>query len=382
MENLNKILLVGFITCWFINPCFSQTDTAKIANKSPFSFSASYKGEIVTNYFGGIKPGTDYLGLANLTMGFDTQKAKLWKNGFLFINAANSHGSVPSANLVGDFQSISNIQAGNHAFLYQLWYKQSFQNIAFIIGLQDVSTLFAVNDYGNYFVNSSFTLPSSFLDNIPVSIYPHTALGVIVKWNIAPDYVWQNALFDGKPDNFETSPYNINWKLPGKDGITLISELKVARSLIPGMNGIYKVGAYYNEHNQAIGAIKKNYGYYLIASQQLSKKENDSIGLSLFSQIGLCPRDKNINNQYFSLGLTYKGPFNKRPGDEAGIAFAYAGFNQKVVSYETAIELYYRLKISNNFLIKPDVQYIINPAGTDRMLANALVSLIRFELSF
>lgn len=382
MRDLKKILFLGLITCWFINPGFSQTDTSKIDNKKPFSFSASYIGEIVTNHSGGIRPGTNYLGLANLKMGFDTQKARLWKNGSLFINAANTHGGQPSSTLVGDFQGVSNIEAGNLTFLYELWYKQSFQNVTVIVGLQDLNASFAVNENGSSFVNSSFGILSSIADNIPAPIFPHTGLGITVKWNISADYLWQTSLFDGTPDNFESNPYNTNWKLSRNDGMTLISEFKIAKSFLKGMKGSYKLGTYYHEHNNVIVDIKNNYGFYLVADQQISRKRNDSIGLSLFSQIGLCPRDKNNNNNYYSLGATYKGLFNKRPRDEAGIAIAYAGFSQNGVSNETAIEMNYQLKISDNIFIKPDLQYIINPSGTDRKLANAFVSLLRIGVSF
>jgi len=382
MRDLKKILLVGLITSWFINPGFSQSDTSKINAQKPFSFSASYRAEIVTNYSGGIKPGTNYLGLVNLKMGFDTQKAKLWKNGSLFINATNTHGGQPSANLVGDFMGISNIEAGNLTFLFELWYKQSIENVNVIVGLQDLNASFAVNENGSSFVNSSFGILSSIADNIPAPIFPHTGLGISLQWTISTDYLWQTSLFDGTPDVFESNPFTTNWKLSKNDGMTLISEFKFAKSIIKGMKGSYKLGTYYHEHNHAIVEIKKNYGFYLVADQQITRKENDSTGLSLFSQIGLCPRDKNKNNQYYSLGATYKGLFNKRPGDEAGIAIAYAGLRQKVVDYETAIEMYYRLIISNHFLIKPDLQYIINPAGTDRKLSNAFVSILRIDVSF
>lgn len=377
-----KTLLFGLLTGWFITSGFTQPDTSGIDSKKPFSFSASYIGDLVTNYNGGINKGTDYLGLANLKMSFDTQKAKLWKNGCLFINAANTHGGEPSANLVGDFQGISNIEAGNLTFLYEFWYKQTIQNVTVIFGLQDLNASFAVNEEGGSFVNSSFGIHSSIADNIPAPIFPLTALGLTVQWNISADYLWQASLFDGTPDNFESNPYNTDWKLSRNDGMTFISEFQVSKSFIKGMSGSYKLGTYYHEHNHAEADIKKNYGFYFVADQQIFKKKNNTSSLSLFSQIGLCPRNKNKNDNYYSLGAIYKGLLNKRPLDEAGIAFAYAGFSQNNVGNETAIEMNYQLKISDNFYIKPDLQYVINPAGTDTKLTNAFVSLLRIGINF
>ena len=300
----------------------------------------------------------------------------------MFINAANTHGSEPSAKLVGDFQGISNIEAGNLSFLYELWYRQSIQNITITLGLQDLNATFAVNETGTSFVNSSFGILSSIADNIPAPIFPLTALGVSVQWNISSDYLWQTSVFDGTPDNFETNPYNTDWKLSRNDGMTLISEFQIGKSLIKGLKGCYKFGAYYHEHNHAEAEIKKNYGFYFVANQQIFRKKNDTGGLSLFSQIGLCPRNTNKNSRYYSLGAIYQGLFNKRPFDEAGVAFAYAGFSHNIAGNETAIEMNYQLKISDNLFVKPDLQYVINPAGTDSKLANALVSLLRIGFSF
>jgi len=42
----------------------------------------------------------------------------------------------------------------------------------------------------------------------------------------------------------------------------------------------------------------------------------------------------------------------------------------------------YKLVINNNIYLKPDIQYIINPAGTAIRLNNALVGFVRFGLEF
>jgi porin len=70
----------------------AQNDT--ISGKSPISFEAAYTGDIVSNFSGGIKKGTSYLGLANFKISIDTKAAHLWEGGQLFINAANTHGVI------------------------------------------------------------------------------------------------------------------------------------------------------------------------------------------------------------------------------------------------------------------------------------------------
>ena len=82
----------------------AQVDSSK--KVSPFTASFSYIGDVVSNFDGGIKKGTTYLGLLNVRAGFDTEAAGLWKGGQLFANVGNTHGGQPSANLVGDFQGV------------------------------------------------------------------------------------------------------------------------------------------------------------------------------------------------------------------------------------------------------------------------------------
>ncbi|NWJ53127.1 MAG: carbohydrate porin [Bacteroidetes bacterium] len=383
MNYLKSILAFLLIQVGLINIGFSQKDSLNFKTDSPFTYSASYIGDLVTNHSGGLKTGANYLGLANFKIGFDPQKAGLWKNGYLFLNAANTHGGEPSANLVGDFQGVSNIEAGNLSFLYELWYKQTIQNFTIIIGLQDLNAQFATSEYGGSFVNSSFGIHASIADNITAPIFPLTALGLTLQWNISKQLLGQVAIFDGTPDNFETNPYNLNWKLSKNDGMTGISEFQFTGSLIKGLKGTYKVGAYFHEHNSnSVSEIKNNYGFYFVGDQQVFLSKDNKKELSVFTQIGLCPKDKNTNNRFISMGTVYRGLFKNRVLDEAGIAFAYAGFSRKLVGNETAIELNYRLHVSDNIFIKPDFQYIINPAGTDNKLKNAFVSILRFGINF
>ena len=60
----------------------------------PLIFETSYVGDNVNNFSGGIKTGSRYLGMANIRLGFDMEKAGLWKGGLFYINAANTHGAI------------------------------------------------------------------------------------------------------------------------------------------------------------------------------------------------------------------------------------------------------------------------------------------------
>lgn len=369
MKTVYRLVLAGMS----VTLGFGEIQAQK---KSPFNFEASYIGDVVSNLSGGIKTGTTYLGLANLKAGFNTETAGWWKGGDAFVNIGNTHGGEPSRFLVGDFQGVSNIEAGNLTFLYELWYRQNFGNVRMTFGLQDLNADFATSENGTLFTNSSFGIHSSIADNVALPIFPLTALGANICWNISDTFLWEAAVFDGTPDDFETNPYNMEWKLSKNQGFLAVTEFQIKKSFIKGKSGSYKLGVYYHQHNDTIDTEQKNGGFYFVGDQQINNK------LSVFSQIGLSPKRMNKNNRYYSIGLNYKGLINKRPEDQFGMAVAYAAIDGNSIGSETVVELTYKIEINENIYVRPDIQYIIHPAGTANKLDNALVGFIRFGVDF
>lgn len=374
MRNLSFCYIVSVALGFY---GFVNTNVAA-QNGASLQLNASYVGDYVTNMKGGIKTGSAWLGLANLKLGFDTEKAGWWKGGTFFVNAGNTHGGKPSEDLVGDFQGISNIEAGNLTFMYELWYRQQIKNIALTVGLQDLNVDFASTSYGCLFTNSSFGIHSSIADNIPSPIFPLTALGVSLQWQICPNVQWKMALFDGTPDDYQKNPYNIHWRLSKNDGFLAVSEWQLNATLVNQCEGSYKLGVYAHNHCDSTSDEVYNYGVYLVADQQIIKTLRGGIGL--FSQIGVSPK-KNANNYFLSLGVNWRAPFVSRPDDACGIAFAYAGMHHNGgVGGELSVEATYKFQACRNVYLKPDLQYVVNPAGTGSKLPNALVGLLRLGI--
>lgn len=349
---------------------------SQIKKSESLHFGANYTGDLVSNLAGGIKTGTTYLGMVTMDLAFDTEAAGLWKGGNFFVKMANTHGGRPTQHLVGDFQGVSNIEAGNLTWLYECWYNHDFGKITTTVGLQDLNVNFASDDCAALFSNSSFGVQSSMADNIPSPIFPLTALGLNLKWKISELSEWKLALFDGTPDDFENNPYNLNWRLSRDQGFLAITEYSISKSLILNKSGNFKFGIYYHQHNDSIDKEQKNGGLYFSGHQQLTDR------LYIFSQIGLSPKSINSHNHYYSLGLKYAGFSNASPDDFCGIALAYAGIDSNKNVGETAVELTCQKNFNSHFYIRPDVQYIINPSGTDKKLNNAFVAMLRFGVGF
>ncbi len=373
------------LLCFFSYSRLSaQSDTTSICNG--FKFEASYIGDVVNNLSGGIKTGTRYLGMANIRAGFDTEKAGLWKGTFVYVNAANTHGAMPSAELLGDMQVASNIEAGNHTYIQELWIKQAFKNLELTAGLQDLNVEFAASEYGAMFLNSSFGILPIVSGNIPAPIFPLTSLGLTAKWNILKNTTLLAAVYDGSPSDFDYNPYNLNWRFNNGDGMLAIAELQ-QQVEINKLPGVYKLGAY--THNHFIGRLfDQNFpdslnhttlGLYAYGDQELWQSGNKNLGM--FFQLGYSPSKQSANHHYVGLGMNLTGLFGKTNSNILGLAVAHSGFEAGMGS-ETTIEMSYQANITPNVFIQPDIQYIIDPSGGYSDLDNCFVATLRVGLSF
>ena len=349
--------------------------------ENPLLIEANYTGEGVANFSGGIKSGTAYSGMANIYVTFDTEKSKLWKGGTFFLNMANTHGCTPSATLIGDYQVESNIEAGNHSFLQEFWYQQKIKSLLLTIGLQDMNVDLANTENGAVYRNSSFGIMPVISSDVSVPIFPLTALGVTVEWDITKDTHWISAAYDGAITDFDKNPYNVEWNLCKKDGVLIASELQQDIQLYNELNGTLKLGGYYHTHklqDDNGGKSTSNYGIYAIADQTIIKT-SETKETSVFVQCGYNPNKYVQNSFYLGGGINQYG-IGQRKKDILGMAFAHAVFTTDGLKPETAFELTYKTVFTDYFYLQPDIQYVIHPAGTGVNLKNAFAAAIRFGL--
>lgn len=356
MNNKSYLLCVLFIFLTYQK--ISAQDTIITVN-------ASYIGDALYNMSGGIKTEGGYLGYAKIGLLFDTEKSHLWKGGSFYIGGANTHGISPSETIIGDYQVVDNIEAGNHTFIEYLWFQQNFGKFSVKVGFQDLNENFAVCDAAGHYINSSFGIHSTLSCNFTVPIFPITSLGMELHYNINKSWYVQLAVYDGDMPSFEdNNTYNTNWSLSKEDGALFIGEGQYFRG-----NGAYKIGGFY--HSEA-----KSYGVFACFEQ--AAWENNRHKLTPFIQTGLIFNKKDVDNYlHIGGGLNLEGVFSKNDKDEVGVAFTSAVLSNNN-DVETAIEMFYKYKITDNFMIQPDFQYVINPLGKEKKLDNAFIGILRF----
>lgn len=338
---------------------------------NPFLIGGNYTGEVLSNMSGGIERGINYLGYLSVSAAFDTEKIGL-RNGPLFqLGVANTHGGTPTKTLIGDIQTASNIEAGDHLFFEELTYSQRLGRLSFTIGLQDMNANYAITRYAENYINSSFGIFSTFAINYSSPIFPLTGLGIHLRYDFSEKFALQTALFDGKIDDFDTNRYNHRWNISTDEGYLWIAEAQIAPLKERELMGYYTIAAHYHSGGNT-------FGFYGTLSQDIWSNENRT--LQLFCQLSYMEKKKNYNYFYLGTALNCVGVFSNSDRDVMGMGVAFA--HTADFLNETTIEWFYKYNLNNVIYSQLDLQYIINPLGTAISLSNAAVMILRFCFEF
>lgn len=383
-----QILKKGVLMAMLLNTLNGYSQSGDDDQASALHVYATYKGDFVSNFKGGIATGSNYLGLADLFLSFNTEKAGLWKGGEFLIRGANSHGGEPSALLVGDFQGITNIEAGNHTFLYELWLKQAISHVTATIGLQDMNAEFANSEVSSFFLNSSFGIHSVIADNISAPIFPITKPGITLCGNVSKKITLKTAIYKGCPVDFDTNPYNLDWDVEYEKGFLWMTEGQYSWTGIREKSNTLKAGTFFHQHceessmdhMETVNSLTYDYGFYLVGEHQVFSDSDKSRGLNLFYQVGFSPRNDNFG--YFGAGCTYSGWLSSKGTDVLGLAVADCLLNDADGKDEITFELSYKFQLNPQIYLQSDLQYVVHPGGTDVLLKNATVGLLRLGMEF
>ncbi len=348
--------------------------------------------EVVSNVSGGQKTGSVIDNVFDMNLTLDTEKAELWSGGQFYIEAF-AHGGGNPSEYVGDYQLTSNIEADEMFVLYQAWYEHSFfdERLSFLAGVQDYNSEFAVLEYAQILLNSSFGL-SVDVSQIPPSLYPYTGFAFRTKVLPSDSSYFLLGVYDGSPGD-PRHPHSTELHLKSDDGAFLAVEAGLTADEEDQTNNYYKIGIgswYRNGSFEDVNGDTQynNQGFYLIAEKSLFHEDDPLQGLGAFLQLGWADASRNQTARYVGGGLTYAGLIPERSKDVAsfGIASArnsndYVDKNPGFEYTETTLEFTYNAQITPWFSLQPDYQYVIQP-GMNSELDNASVLSLRASVVF
>ncbi len=144
-----------------------------------------------------------YDGLTTGSVSLDLDKLAGWSGATFFVSAYQIHGRGPSANLVGNLQLVSSLEATRDTKLYALWLQQSLMDgrLTFRIGQEGANDELMLSQYAALYLNSSFGFPALAAVDLPSggANYPLATPFVRGQFKATDAVTLTAAVFNGDP---------------------------------------------------------------------------------------------------------------------------------------------------------------------------------------
>ena len=231
--------------------------------------------------------------------------------------------------------------------------------------------------------------------NTPVSQW-----GARIKQQLNPELAVQVGVYEFNPDNGNGAKEDQGWSLDTEhaDGVTIPAEIVwTPKSLINNLPGSYRVGGMYNTADDPINqkdivtgqAEDRTFAGWLAIEQQLTSTGQGRQGLHSFANFTWHDRVTNKVDHSQQLGVKYIGLLDSQPNDILGLAVNRVHVNNRFAESRPAfnadaeynIELNYSYNATKWLMLRPNLQYVVNPGATnnvDNALLLGLTSRIIF----
>lgn len=391
-----------------------------------YKFTASIMSQAATNLDGGYNDSNTFENAAQLSLGanLDLEKIAGWKDTTASLVVTKRDGNALTLERIKDPRSS---QLGNAQEIYgrgkiwrlsQAWVKKGFvdNTVQVKFGRMGMSEDF--NSSQCEFQN--LLLCGGQLGKSIGSIWYNSPVGVWaanVKYQFAPEWTLGVGVYEVNPDNIKTESNSdgFNLDMNNVKGATIPVELawKPKLAAFNGLPGEYKVGALYStaEANDIKTAGKVHDGkqsFWINAQQQLSHAGQDP-KRGLYVSFNGVVNDKATTfvQSTQQLALWYKGPFDSRPNDSIGFGIANYVVNDRAKDKQIAtnesrgyysydpiasdyipiqddelnVELNYTYQWSPAVMLRPNIQYIHQPAGV-KEVDDAWVAGLSVKVNF
>ncbi|QWT19101.1 carbohydrate porin [Bacillus sp. NP157] len=366
----------------------------------------SVRGDYVSETFrvasGGLRQGTRYAQQLRAGVDIDMHKAAGWEQGTFHVTLNDRAGRGATTDLAGNRMPIQEVYSSQFLKLTELSYDQDIASHHANVKLG----LWAMgNDFGGLpilceLVNAAFCAhPLAMSSGSGWGNYPNARLGVRVNWHLAPTADLRIGAFQVNPA-YSSEDHGFSLHPRGTTGAMFPVELDLhARDPNAARASELKLGAYYdNSHVDRQGdaghQASGRYGYYALGTQRVYQSRSDPRrGLVLAGEVMKTdPRTAQMSGWY-SVDAIWQGTFASRAQDTIAVGYVRAVINPSITrawrdsrtdsvhdafldtlpDAESVVELSYGWRVNHAFLVRPDVQYVMDPgAFSQRRTKNVL----------
>jgi porin len=218
---------------------------------------------------------------------------------------------------------------------------------------------------------------------------PVAQWGGRLKYQINPEIFTQIGVYEFNPDNGNGAAEGQGWSLDTQhaDGVSIPVEVVwQPHEFINNLSGSYRIGGMYNNADNPINqkdvvtqeGKKRTFAAWLAMEQQLLSIGEGKRGLHGFANFTWHDRITNKVDNSQQIGLKYFGLFEQHPHDILAFGVNRIHVNNRIqnpnldATAEYNLELNYSFNATPWLLVRPNIQYVINP-GSSNLVENALV---------
>ena len=225
-----------------------------------------------------------------------------------------------------------------------------------------------------------------------------------MKYDFSPAWQLRVAAFNVDPQSNGNS--SRAWHVGPKHTTGTVVPIELVYKHTSELPGEYKLGYYYDSSNvQRIGSDKHvsgRGGHYLLIDQALwNSQTSEGRTLHAFGQYSAASKAASPFSRWYGAGLVLYKPFAGRPRDTVALGYGRAVPNPRsrdvlqqaaeasdnafpnLDSAEQLLELSYGYQATPWLILRPDVQYIIEPgAFSGEKIDNALILGLQVKATF
>ncbi|KLF52443.1 porin [Klebsiella aerogenes] len=374
------------------------------------SFQAGYTMESASNLAGGYNTSTTarYSDQWAFGVNLDLEKLLNWQDAEFQMTITDRNGQNLSDQIAdprtGMLSSVQEVYGRGQTWrLTQFWLRKGLFGDVLDLKAGRVTVGEDFENFDSKFQNLAFgsgqagNWRGDHWYNWPVSQW-----GGRVRLNITPEVFMQVGFYNQNPYNYDRGD-GFRLEFSPTEGNLVPVELgwqpKLGSDKLPGN---YRLGYYYSSvndnvygswHNGGFNNTAHAYGGYILAQQQLSAQGGSTDrGITLTLQAVMNDHKTSKTDNYQSIAVTWKGPFDARPQDEIGVGAARIHVNSaytRMLRQENAFngetdynsptylpvqegaeynyEVYYNVQATDWLQIRPNLQYVSAPGAVSEV---------------
>lgn len=418
--------LCGGLPLCLLAPPSALADTSSLLNRSTLTggwggerqklidqgitLTGDYSAETISNLHGGVQRGTRYAQQIRIGARFDLGKLLDSPDaGIVQLLVNDRRGHSATEDLLGNRMSAQENYGGQYTRLTEFSYQSQLfsPDLSAKVGFMVMGTDFGGMPILANFVSAGFCAhPLTMSSGSGWGNYPTAHWGGELRYRVSPALTVQTALFQVNPQyNMRSSKA---FAMPSNGGTGAILPVEAIFNNDAFLNGQYKLGWYVDSSNTPkIGSTQNSAnrtGAYALVDQAVWRDEQDPASvLRLFGQAATSNAATSPMRRWYSVGLVKQKPFASRPNDTLAFGYGRAVLNPRTrnlqeagaINLETSdmiasldhgeqvLELNYGAQVTPWLLLRPDLQYYIEPgAFFGKKRSNALALGLQVKATF